>query len=409
VSVLELGGLAKGAMATLGMLAVQGTVLALLAYGLTRIGRLRPAWQAAIWLVVAIKFALPWGPAMPWSLSDLFSQLTSSPEPATPFVLTDHMTRAAAPTVAAWPSVGWILLASIWALGALVVLARVLVAQRRTTIAARRAPLAPAAMQELLRSLGGRRARLVVASDVGPHVVGMLRPIIVVPPTLFGDQALLRAVLLHELAHVRRLDAIARVFQIAASTLLWWFPIVRLVNKKLELAREAACDAWALEAGDVARAAYARLLVRMASLKIHAHAHALAAPRSLDARVAAVLGPPVRARMTHVQRFALVAFALLALGGARSATATEKTVVCSYTSEMAATLYDRFPDADLDGDGLLSRDEACDLQASLKQAPEERLSRFSPEDEAELQTLLAEPLGCELDPTLNPVTATCRQ
>jgi beta-lactamase regulating signal transducer with metallopeptidase domain len=409
VSVVEFGVLAKGAMATLGMLAVQGTVLAILAYALTRIGTLRPAWQAAIWLVVAVKFALPWGPAMPWSLSDLVAQLTSSPEAATQFVLTDNMTRASAPVVNAWPAVGWIALASVWSIGALVVVARALVAQRRISVAARSAPLAPAAMQQLLHSLGGRRARLAVASDVGPHVVGMLRPIIVVPPALLDDPVLLRAVVLHELAHVRRLDAIARVFQIAASALLWWFPVVRLVNKKLELAREAACDAWALEAGDVARPAYARLLVRMASLRTHAHAHALAAPRSLDARVAAVLGPPVRARMSHLQRFVLGAFALLALGGARTATATEKTVVCTYTSEMAATLYDRFPDADLDGDGLLSRDEACDLQAVLKQAPEERLSRFTAEDEAELQTLLAEPLGCELDPTLNPVTATCRQ
>ena len=53
------------------MMAVQGTLLALLALVLVRAGELRPAWQAAVWLVVLAKFVLPWGPAMPWSLSDL--------------------------------------------------------------------------------------------------------------------------------------------------------------------------------------------------------------------------------------------------------------------------------------------------------------------------------------------------
>src|ERR1043165_797666 len=94
-TLVEMGLVAKGWMTTLGMLAVQGTVLAIAALLITRAGKLRPSWQAAIWLVVTIKFALPWGPAMPWSLSDVFAQLTSSDAPAaTPFVFTPGMTRA---------------------------------------------------------------------------------------------------------------------------------------------------------------------------------------------------------------------------------------------------------------------------------------------------------------------------
>src|SRR5204863_2739246 len=120
---------------------------------------------------------------------------------------------------------------------------------------------------------------------------------VVVPPALLaGGPELARAALLHELAHVRRRDALGRLVQLAAVALFWFWPVVRLASRRLEHAREAACDAWALEACDVPRSAYARLLVRMAQLH-EAAAPALATPRALDARVAAVLGPPVRPRL----------------------------------------------------------------------------------------------------------------
>ncbi len=407
-TLVEAGVLAKSWLGTLAMLAAQGTLLALIAVMLTRAGKLRPSWHAAIWLVVMIKLALPWGPGVPFSLSDLVAQLTASTPETAPFVLTATTTRVA-PTYNAWPAVGWIALAAIWTLGASIVLSRAVLAQWRTSRAAHASPAAPSHAQQLLAALHPRARLVVGASDVGPHVVGMLRPIIVVPAALLDDPALLRAVLLHELAHVRRGDAIARVFQIAARVLLWWWPVVRVVNRKLELAREAACDAWALSASDVARPTYARLLVRMASLRMHADAHALAAPRALDARVAAVLGPPSGTRMNLVQRFALVLFALVALGGARSATASKRVDLCTYTTELATALYDRFPDADVDGDGFLSRAEACDLQATLRQPSEERMSRFTPDAEAQIEKLLAEPLNCELEVAPLPEPAFCQK
>ena len=257
----------------------------------------------------------------------------------------------------------------------------------------------------MLRELRSR-ARLVIGSDsVGPHVVGVLRPIIVVPPALLEDPALLRAALLHELAHVRRFDALGRYVQIIASSLMWWFPLVRVVNRKLDLAREAACDAWALETGSVPRPAYARLLVKMAAL--HAAAAPSLAQHALDARVAAVLGPPACARIGVAYRLVLVAWFVVALGGARTASARGHEPVCRYTPEMADALYAAYPEADVDGDGRLSRDEACDLKAGLQSS-----TRLSPVAEAELGTLLAEPLCCNCDGAevySNPETASCQK
>lgn len=416
-AVLDAGAIAKTWLATLGMLAVQGTLLSIIALALTRVGRLRPAWQAAIWLVVAVKFALPWGPAMPWSLSDLVASLSASDASGAPILISSHAARVAPATPAAWPAVGWIMLASLWALGAMFVLARATLAQVATARFARRAPLAPATAQELLAQLAAhmrvRAPRLALGGeDVGPHVVGVMRPIIVVPPQLLDDAALLRAALVHELAHVRRRDALARIVQIAAGAMMWWWPVVRLVHRRLELAREAACDAWALESGEVARPAYARMLVRMAQLRTVA-APALAAHYALDARVASVLGPPVRARMTHLHRALIAGWALVALGGAREATAQAPVEACQYTPQLATALIHAFPQADLDGDGQLSRDEACDLQAELRRLPEEERSlRLSPEEDVEVQTLLADPLCCNcsgVDVFSSAETATCQR
>ena len=75
-TVIALGAAGKVWLATLAMMAVQGTLLAIVALALTRAGgRLRPAWQAALWLVVIAKFALPWGPGLRFSLSDLIARL----------------------------------------------------------------------------------------------------------------------------------------------------------------------------------------------------------------------------------------------------------------------------------------------------------------------------------------------
>ncbi len=176
--------------------------------------------------------------------------------------------------------------------------------------------------------------------------------------------------------------------------MFWFFPVVRIVSRRLELAREAACDAWALEAGGISRPAYARLLVQMAQLRTAAAAAALAAPRTLDARVRAVLGPPASPRLGWLHRAALLAWVALALGGARSASARGQASVCVYTPEIAEALRQVYPDADLDGDGVLSREEACDFQAAMRKRTTDGALVSEGEIAAER---LVEPLCCNCE------------
>ncbi|MBA3451728.1 MAG: M56 family metallopeptidase [Deltaproteobacteria bacterium] len=393
MSLLDAGAAAKGAISMLAMMCVQGTVLALLALVLVRAGKLRPAWSAAIWLVVMVKFVLPWGPAMPWSLSDLIAYLRHD-DVGHSLAMVPTVVEPIATASSVAPAIGWLVLAAVWATGTAVVLARTLAAQRIAVRDARLAAPASTSAQSLLATLAAslrvRTPRLVVGDDVtGPYVVGLVRAIIVVPPALLEDETLLRAALLHELAHVRRRDAIGRCIQMLATAVFFFWPIVRIAGRRLDLAREAACDAWALEAGDVPRPAYARLLVRMAALRTAAAA-GLASPRSLDARVAAVLGPPVRARMSLVHKVALLGWTLVALGGARTAAARGEADVCKYTPQIAETLRQAHPEADLDGDGYLSKHEACELQAEVRR-------RAEADGTEQASSMVGEPLCCNCD------------
>jgi RND family efflux transporter MFP subunit len=97
------------------------------------------------------------------------------------------------------------------------------------------------------------RGRLNVARRVGlarsqrasvPVVVGWLRPVIVLPETLVesASAATIDAVLLHELAHVRRGDYAWNVLLRLVQALYWPHPLVWLIGRLIAGVREQACD-----------------------------------------------------------------------------------------------------------------------------------------------------------------------
>jgi len=88
----------------------------------------------------------------------------------------------------------------------------------------------------------------------------------------------------------------------------------------------------------------------------------------------------------------------VALGGARSAAARGERATCMYTAQLAEALRQVHPEADRDGDGVLSRDEACEFQAELRRrasapASADQVSRLDEIDE----NLLTEPLCCNCE------------
>jgi beta-lactamase regulating signal transducer with metallopeptidase domain len=125
-----------------------------------------------------------------------------------------------------------------------------------------------------------------------PAVIGWFRPVVLLPITALTGLSpqQLEAVIAHELAHIRRLDAFVNIFQATAETLLFYHPAVWWVSGRIRAERENCCDDAAVEVCG-APADYARALVLMEAWRT-APTMALAANQgSLKARVTRLLGP----------------------------------------------------------------------------------------------------------------------
>ena len=114
-----------------------------------------------------------------------------------------------------------------------------------------------------------------------PAVVGWVRPMILLPPAaltgLTVDQ--LQAILLHELAHIRRYDYLVNLIQIFIETLLFYHPALWWVSRRIRIEREHCCDDTAATAlGSPIE--YAHALTRMAELALPTNQLAVAANTS---------------------------------------------------------------------------------------------------------------------------------
>jgi hypothetical protein len=116
----------------------------------------------------------------------------------------------------------------------------------------------------------GRRARFCWCDEAsGPAMLGFGRPIIAVPRRLAGglDDSDLERVLLHELAHVRRLDDWSALAEQCLVALMWVNPAVHLAIRGLAVTREMACDDWVIRR-TAEPIAYARCLTAVAALRV---------------------------------------------------------------------------------------------------------------------------------------------
>ena len=124
-----------------------------------------------------------------------------------------------------------------------------------------------------------------------PAVLGWFRPVVLLPVRALSGltEEQIEAVIAHELAHIRRLDCLVNLFQIAAETLLFYHPAVWWVSQQIRAERENCCDDEAiLICGDAVN--YARALTMMEEWRT-APSLMMAANRSpLAERVVRLLG-----------------------------------------------------------------------------------------------------------------------
>jgi beta-lactamase regulating signal transducer with metallopeptidase domain len=128
------------------------------------------------------------------------------------------------------------------------------------------APLDPL-LQETLRSIQTVRPVVLCQSDrvQVPTAIGFLKPAVVLPS--WAKQELstadLNAILIHELAHLRRWDDWTNLAQQVLKALLFFHPAVWWIESQLTLEREMACDDAVLSETGNPRG-YAKCLVSLA-------------------------------------------------------------------------------------------------------------------------------------------------
>jgi hypothetical protein len=158
-------------------------------------------------------------------------------------------------------------------------------------------------------------------SENGPITWGLFRPVILLPRTaLFWPRERLHAVLLHELAHIRRRDSFVQVLSLFVCTLYWPNPLVWLGARALRRDAEMAADDAALLAG-VKPSAYADELLalavefRMRVPAVSALSLFMASPSALEARVESVLEPTsLRTGITTMDVIRITGLGFIAAG-----------------------------------------------------------------------------------------------
>jgi beta-lactamase regulating signal transducer with metallopeptidase domain len=232
-------------------------------------------WRAD---TVATPITMPVLASVPWHAPPPVPGLWSAPQ-------------GAAPDIFPWLVEAWLLGVVFFSLrctGGVLLLQRM---RRRQALAI------PARLLEMALALQ-RRLRLTRAIRYcectwleAPAVIGWFRPIILLPVTaLTGlSEEQLKAVIAHELAHIKRLDAFVNAFQIAAETVLFYHPAVWWLNRRIRAERENSCDDVAIAlCGNAVE--YARALTLMEEWR-SAPALAMAANRGpLTARIARLMG-----------------------------------------------------------------------------------------------------------------------
>jgi uncharacterized protein (TIGR03435 family) len=213
---------------------------ALLAFALRRNSARVRHW---IWLAASLKFLIPFsllisaGGRLPQSHTPPPPQLSKAVDqisrPFAPPVL-----FAAAPTSRPFPRV----LPLLWLCGSVSVFCFWFVRWRRTRMILRAA--SPLDLSLPIHALSSPVL-------IEPGVFGVFRPVLLLPDGITDrlTSSQLRAVIAHELCHVRRRDNLAAAFHMAVEGLFWFHPLVWWIGARLVDERERACDESVLSQG----------------------------------------------------------------------------------------------------------------------------------------------------------------
>jgi TonB family protein len=219
-------------------------------------------------------------------------------------------------------SLPWLVL--VWALGAGALGARVYRqwhGLRRMLAAAEQLPEWQARARQFAQRLGLRRAVPVLASVrvATPTLIGWIKPAVVLPLAVLAQMppAQIDLVLAHELAHLKRFDHIANLFQVVLETLFFYHPAVHWISREARNERELCCDMLALRVTGGERRDFVAALANLEEFRAGHAGLALAASGGVLAERAWFIAGAVPKRpQRHLRSHAIVMVVVLALAGA---------------------------------------------------------------------------------------------
>jgi len=264
-------------------MAWQLVVLSALVWVLAGRGRWLPAGaRHLLWLLVFLKLVIPPDFASPWAVGNILAgydiritrvQSDLNPESAVSAAGGSTASDSLESGIAAVPeplSAAAVAFA-VWALVATGLLGLMLAQyhwHKRKVMAALSAP-----GEEVLHLFEQEKQRLRIRTPVSlfvsenmasPGLFGAAHPMVVLPKTGPLRREDLRAVLAHELAHVKRKDVAAGWLTAALSCVYWFHPAVWLANLYLRREREMACDDVVLRTSAIDGGEYASTILSVA-------------------------------------------------------------------------------------------------------------------------------------------------
>lgn len=166
----------------------------------------------------------------------------------------------------------WLVL--MWSAGVLALSLRAWQQWRRLKLLvsiAEQAPVWQARLDKMAGRFGLHRRVAVLRSKLvlTPVLVGWIRPVILLPLAVACEFPLTQVelILAHELAHLKRWDPVANLFQVILETLHFYHPVVHWISRDVRNEREICCDQLALATTGGSRHEFAATLARLGELR----------------------------------------------------------------------------------------------------------------------------------------------
>jgi TonB family protein len=251
----------------------QATLLGLI-YAVVRM--FLPRGEARYRFGMAMLVALALCPLLTaWRLLDTApSVIQAATGVATSSFIVDGATADTAWTWGGWLDavLPWLVLS--WSGGVLLLSLRAWRQWQRLKVLVRVAELLPAWQErvaDMARRFGLRRRVTVLCSKViaTPALVGWIRPVILLPMAVACNfpTTQIELILAHELAHLRRWDPLANLFQVVMETLYFHHPVVHWISADVRNEREICCDELALSVSGGSRHVFVTALAQLGELR----------------------------------------------------------------------------------------------------------------------------------------------